>query len=466
MNLSKKPLLWIVILVLSLLAVLNLVWIVKVLFYPQMVDYADGIPYSLSIGVLYKSFGTYPYVMTYYPPLYYVLFDAFRPFVYSNALPYLYERLLNFVAEVVACGLIYLISVKVVRVGKFKALLAPATFFSFYFVYGPISFSNPEIFEIIFDLLTVFALSSKTRGAAFLAGLALSIAFLFKQTAALLLIPILIYFVIIKDKKGALKFLIAFAVVAVPAVVWLNSVTYGRFFFSVFTVPAITPYSFRYLVYMWVYFAICAPFLAILLIAINRRNVRENLLLSLVLIFGLLFTLDLGKWGSNFTYFMLPLSVACILAVANIENVFGRNASGKTSIKALAVFWILLFPSFMLVYGVVSSMPQVSQGYAKQVDLLRSLSGNVLVEYPGLALEANKSLLFEPSIFWVMQQNGLWNDSSIVQDVRMQKFAVIAFNMGGRFSLYPNLTDAINGSYFEEADISGMQVYLPKPRNG
>jgi len=142
-------------------------------------------------------------------------------------------------------------------------------------------------------------------------------------------------------------------------------------------------------------------------------------------------------------------------------------ARPRTLISSLifaALIYLFLFPA---IFSAIHILPPLNSSDTEVGLSLRNFSGNILVEGSSLALAANKSLEFDPVLFWVLQEKGLWNESQLVSDVRSHKFSVIAFpEYYNRFLLYPDLSAAINSSYTLDYTLNSWRVLVPRNSTG
>ncbi len=436
------------------------------LFYPLPIDFADGLPYFINATTMYKSFSTQPYLLTYYPPLYYVVFNAFS-FIRVNNAPFFYERLLELIAELASAFLVYLILKKGMHSSAFVSALGAFLFFSFYPLYYAVS-SNPELFELCFSLFAVFLLLRKPRNYEYFAGLSVAVAFLFKQTAALFFIAMLA-FLIMKDKKSALKFFLAFAILLGIICLPLTYYSEGRFFFSVFILPLVTPQYFLEIANMLV--VPLLPLFFLIVFALSEPISKETLLLYVLLFVLFLTFVDIAKWGSNTTYFAPLIAVSSMLGTIRLNDLVGMQSNKRSKnagnyparlLLARAFALVLVFSLIADVYSNPCVMNAQKESELAELRSLSYLQGNILVEKPGYALIAGKPLVFEPSMFWVLHKKGLWNDSEILQQIKDRSFSAIVLQHISRILLYYNDTkECINESYHLVYNSTAFEVYEP-----
>ncbi len=442
---------------------LNVSKMSSVLFFPHSTDYAEAIAFFTPISNLYKSFNTYPYVLTYYPPLYYVVLDTLRP-LFSTLSPYVYERILNLIAAIIDLPLLYILCRKSLKQSMFSSLLA-VFMLAGAFVFMINALDLP-LFELIFDLAALIVIFSKLRWAPVFSALLLTVAFFFRQSALLIAPGIFLYLFLSGKRKDAIIFTIVFLVAAGIPTLLLNIATQGRFVFSVYILPFITQFMTSQLQGFLNTFLLTTPFLILLVLFLYSAYDGKRSPLFWVVLFSLISIVSSGKWGGSYVYFLVPFALICAAAAPSIELFFTQEIGSRLGRPISYVIFLLVFFGFLIpaLYSANTSLnfsPQAESPITG--NMLSSFSGNILVETPSLALDANKSMEFEPSIFWVMQQKGEWNDSAILSDVNSQNFSAIVFPKGfGRFSKYNGLENAINDSYKKDYAVGTWEVYVPK----
>lgn len=455
-----------VVLIASLIiSALNLSYMLKALAYPYELDYSEGI-YAFSafssLGDLYGTPSAAPYTLTYYPPLYYLI-NSFRSVVTTSD-PYLYLRFMTLISLLADSVLIYLISKNLAGAERGYSALAAILFLSIAYL-TPALFSNPTVFELTFDLLALLLVGMKDRHA-YLSALSLSVAFFFKQSALVMFVAILLYLVVSRERRPLIQFAGTFATVVLSVSIFLNFVTGGNFVFQTLLLPLITPELWQNAIASWTmaaYFTLIIPILFAATIGLRSKRLP---LIAIALVAEALSTLSIMKAGSSMVYLIPMVAVACIASSIGMERIFSEKSS---SLPYHLFFWLFIMFSLMEATAVISTMSVFASTPAQETVgvWLRNVSGNVLVEDPGVALAANKPLVFEPSMLWVLEEHGLWNDSAIIAEIRDHDFGAIAYpSGGGRFSYYPDLISTIKGSYNLTYYHDGWCIYTYGVVNG
>ncbi len=463
---SDRKLLIGLLLLFGIAALLNIFFLVKSIFWPYSIDYSEGVVSIMKISYLYKSFSTYPYLITYYPPLFYLLIDLFRDLLPSS-LPYLYSRSLTFFATMLIGAFMYLITKRTIGSDKLFGIFAPLLFLSstlvLYFGISP----NPIMFELLFDLVALFfIIYSKDRKSLLYAAVALGLAFLFRQSALEIFAAIVAYLLINRRFEDCMFFAAIFSVIFILIVLPLNLITDGRFVFSVFVLPLITPPSLYIFLTNVENFFFETPIMLLIPLSLYYIYKRPKSLLSITLVVLSVFSLSAFKIGSDYIYFVPVFCISCITsAVAFTELISSRH-------KPIPIVAFNTFVTLLLIYGLASiSMhaffSETPSGSSLVGLSLRNLDGPMLAETPDVAIFANKTVLFEPSMFWVMKNEGVWNDAQIISDISTHKFAAVVFpnysSSEGRLSNYPDIINATDEYYFLNYSEYGWNVYTPRP---
>ncbi|VVB77181.1 Uncharacterised protein [uncultured archaeon] len=433
--------------------------------WPYSFDYSDAVVSNSGLGVLYKSFATYPYVMTYYPPLFYLIMDALN-YAFPVSQPYFYERLITLAATLVDLALLYIVTRKVTKGGRALALIAPLLFASSYLIVKLGASCRPVMPELLFDLLAICLIlesgeGKKRSGRVACSAAAMVVSLFFWQSSAILFCAMAAYLALNERLADAKLFVACYLAIAIPLIVAVSAFTGGRFFFSVFILPLITPLDLGALPWMLFVFLLeswLVPMLFFVLYYITR-NAKS--LISLATMSSVIYVASAAKLGASDNYFVVFLALCCVAAASGAQEFFGRAGAKAKTLAAACVMGSLLFMVSNVSYYGMAYPFHISNASSVGINL-RNVTGQILVEDPAAAVAADKAVLFEPSMFWVMQQRGLWNDSQMASDIRAKRFATIAFPVGGgRFGYYPAIMAAINASYRINRTEFGWQVYAP-----
>ena len=256
------------------------------------------------------------------------------------------ERAFTYIALFIDTYLLYLVSRKIANTSPRYSFLVVLVFYSSFYVFAVLSFYDPVLFELMFGLIALLLINSKLKLSYAYGALAMVVAFFFKQTAIIIFVSILTYYLLNKRVKEAIGFLSIFILIVVPAIIYINGITNGGFIESVFILPITVPkVPISILVYLAL-LAINTMFIPFLLLSLIPRAFRKLSLLNVVFIFEMLSIISLEKSGSTIIYLLEPLTFTCIIGISNLERI---NLS-KPAI-AYGLFAILaIFSSFMFGY--------------------------------------------------------------------------------------------------------------------
>lgn len=204
---------------------------------------ADHVRRVLEKQPLYvpPSTGFVPYV---YPPLYYhvcalvvKLTGALGAGAGLNLLPPM--RLVSFISSLVACALIFGLVIKETA-NRFAACLAAGVFVATYPLSG--AYLDLARLDSLFLALVLAALYLLRRwegaGGRMAAGLVLALAFLTKQIAVCIALPISVYCAYAGGLRRAVLFAGPFVAVAGGATLWLQVQSHGWYAYYVFSLPS------------------------------------------------------------------------------------------------------------------------------------------------------------------------------------------------------------------------------------
>jgi len=450
----------------------NIILLYRSIFLSYGLNYSEPLILATAFN-LYKSFGTYPYLITYYTPLFYILVRMMSSIMpqFVSTDPYFYIRSMGFAATIISALLIYVIA-RYVTEKKLLGVFALSIFLSSELVlkYGA-SFS-PMPMELAFELFAVYLMLKPGSRRIIFSAVSIFIAFMFRQSAIFIFVALLIYLLYTKRFRDALLFSVLLIGAVITATVCIDAVTANRFFFSIFVIPLITPSALIFLLFNIFSFVKLTYFSAFVFLALAWFFMfeRRNAIISILLLVSGIEALSSAKYGATSLYFMPFLaffSIAVALGAKKIISSRGAKGMNFLNFKFAMVYTLLIF-SFMVVYELVHYnslyIYNATQPPADRIGImLRNVSGPILVEDPRAAVAAGKPILFEPSIFWVLQADGIWNDSNVVGSIDNCSFGAIGFPLGyGRFVGYPEIINAIKEHYIESYSDYGWVVMVPR----
>ena len=471
---ARDTLIIAVLLCLLITSVYNIIIISQSLSWPYSVHYGEALVSTMTFSDLYKSFSTYPYRVSLYPPLTYIVVELFNR-ISSPGQPYFSEGLAVLLALAMSVVLIYLITRKITKGGRLLPALASLLFLSSSLIFQWGISHEPIMFELALDLLAIYLiLDYKDNGMPIYSGAVMAIAMLFRQTSIFVFIAILAYLVLIKKRRDAALFAATYLVIVVPTFLLINILTNGRFLLSIVILPAITPLSTNQTMWLSLNFLLESWILFIIPFVIYWVYKNKGSVISITLILTALSLLTINKIGADTYYFIPFYALACIGSAAGIEKALLGKAPVKKVVMAAQIIAIcaiipvgLYYYSYYRNYDTgISTFPyQISIVNQTNVGLmLKNVTGPILVSSPAVAVAANKTVVFEPGMFWVMQKGGMWNDSRIVSDIESKKFGAIVFPTSDNddlFGWYPQIEEAAQTYYSLNKTVYGWNIYYP-----
>ncbi len=454
-------------------AAITTIFLVKLFFYPFGVNSVgnDALNYFISIKSLYPTYASHPAAITTYMPLYYLLFYVSKSLLQIPGYPFSAERAMTYAALFIDICLLYLVSRNIAKMGKRYALLAVLIFYADFFIFASLSFYDPVLFELILDLVALLLINSRLKSSYAYAAVAMALALFFKQTAIIVVLGILAYYLLNKQRKEAVGFLSVFLLIVIPATIYTNFITNGGFIESTILLPLNEPIKPFNILYWWDVAVFSTLFVPLLLLCLKRGTFKKTSLLVIILVAELLGTLSLYKTGSTQIYLLVPFAFACIIGISNLEKFKNPMIRQKPRWRNSSALPLVITIFVLLSVGIFLFQAALSNGYnnpttSEIVSALKEANGNILVEDPQYALDANKSLVFnaDPTEF-IPSNYKLWNDSYLISEIENRSFAAIEFPINktnNRFSRFPGLMQAINNSYIEEYNFSGTYIDVPR----
>jgi hypothetical protein len=206
---------------------------------------------------------------------------------------------------------------------------------------------------------------------------------------------------------------------------------------------------------------------------------REPKLLIMYFMISATFAFGVGKTGAVINYFLELIAVSCILTGALLDELEFR-LDKKSLLNSMIIMLLLLqlVPFFQIPRShwsrlgpdkttAINNFNKISS-YVKQSD------NNILSQNASFVVLNGKTYLFQPFIFNVLQRQGLWHQSKLVNDIKDEKFSLlllyfdvnddISFNNHRTF-FTDEMRDAIRQSYYIVEKIHGSHIYMPKSRH-
>lgn len=464
MRLDKKRVsIYLAIACLTILSILNLLIIFRMLTWPYSLEYNEAAIYAIKFTYLYKSLSSYPYLITYYPPMFYLLTEGLNSIVHIQ--PYFAERALNLLALIANSIMIYLVTKRIMGKKTIISILAPLLFLSSYFTTQFGVSAGPIAFELLFDLIAVYLVIDYRDNRWLVCSAAfLTISLLFRQTAVLIFFAVAAYLFLNKKRKDTLLFVGSYLSMTIPILLLLDFATGGRFFISVFALLSVVPFNSLNLTPLLKEFLRESWALPLLISALYWMYKHKKSLITICTAVSVIYIVSSAKLGSNIYYFVLFFAFLCIASTTGIETMLARKRA-KYALPIAYLIITLVFIGLSMLVSYLSSpyLPSPQIPMTANVGIyLRNITGNILVENPAVAIAANKTIMFEPSLFWAMRNMRLWNDTEIVSDIKAKKFGAIAMpDCIGRLKYYQGILNATALYYHLNNVVYDWYIYTP-----
>jgi hypothetical protein len=464
MRLDKKRLLvCLAIACLIAFSIFNLSIILRMLTWPYSFEYDEAAIYATNFTYLYKSMATYPYLISYYPPMFYLLSEGLNSVVHIQ--PYFAERALNLLALIADSILIYLVTKRIIGKRTTVTIIAPLLFLSSYFTLLFGVSAGPIILELLFDLIAIYlVIDYKDNRRLVCSSTFLTFSLLSRQTAVFIFFAIALYLFINKKRKDALLFTGSYLLMAIPVLLLIDLATGGRFFLSVFILLSMAPFSSVSITHLLEAFLQESWTLPLLIFALYWTEKNKKSLMTICTAVSVLYVISAAKASANIYYFLVFFAFLCITSTAGIEAMLARKQAKYTfPIVYLLITLVFIGISMPVAYLSSPYLPYFKSSVNTEVGIyLRNITGNILVEDPAVAIAANKAVVFEPSMFWVLQNEHLWNDTEIVSSIQAKKFGAIAMpNCIGRLKYYPEILNATAAYYHLNKMVDYWYIYIP-----
>jgi hypothetical protein len=258
----------------------------------------------------------------------------------------------------------------------------------------------------------------------------------------------------------------------------LNALTQGGFFFNVVTAN-VNEFDTERLGWNLRQFRDAAPVLLLLggvsLVVVPGR-MRCWPLMVPYLIGGALSSLTIGKIGSNVNYF-LELSAALSLAVGTLVAWSGRPHGRGLGQRPWLRAGLLILLALQTVRLMQTTMDEYFEllgsrlGFREELreleGIVADVEGPVLAdEYMGLVTLQGRPLYIQPFEVTQLAEAGLWDQTSLVEDIREKEFPLILIHYFPEYAAYkerwtPEMLFAVQRAYVPADSLANTLVYRP-----
>jgi hypothetical protein len=417
---------------LGIITVVQLVLSIAVILQPREVMYVEAVVYDQAARLLrgeplYQPLDRPPYTVAAYTPVYYSLAAGLQAVVGPGFGP---GRSLSFVAGFAsAIVLAYLATSRSGDrwAGAFAALLFLALGLPWLYLWSALY--RVDLLGVALSLGAVATLfGGTTRRRVLLGGLLAGLAILTKQTfiAAALAGTVWLWQ---RDHKQAVVFVSA-SLLIVSGVCVVMEMTTGAFFANTVFANA-NPFQVDALLLnmgIFVFFQGGPLAVAGLYLLTGRRSIQnQDKLLACYFVASLLPLLGLGKIGSDQNYWIECAAITAVLATLGIwsrlqggaENDRHGGAFRPLSLIGVTVGFVTLSlsSSALPAWSEVAPNAAYAAEFRKLVERVQAEPREVLAEPLDVVVLAGRRTLFEPTIFGILNGQGLWDAAPLYRDI-------------------------------------------------
>lgn len=474
-NTREIELVWIFLVILLLLTLIFSMFYfmyhsASTILFPFDIDYGEGITLFFATMFfqgenIYTDVSSYPLIPCLYTPVYPLLSAILIPVLGKS---FISGRLISLMASLLIGVIIY--KMVKIKTGNFSAsLISSLVFFSFPHVVFWCSLFRVDTLAALFNLsgIYLFYKYRNTRGV-YIVPFLFVLAIYTKQPSIILPVVTFTYLFIRGEKKLSLNLAAIFLAVSVVLSLIIDHITIGQFYLNIIRYNTLQ-FSITRAIDMDLHFALEYPFILSFVLAYLFRS--RLTLLNVYLITSLIYSgLIVGRVGSNFNYFLEPMTLMCI-TLGLFLNKWGINLGNlKNEIKIKHSYSHVLIIALLMAQILLSvfssslyTMP--SKGAGERISTyVANSKGNVLIEDVGFALINNKEALIDSALMYELERKGIWNSSQLVEDCEAKKFSLIIYYW--RFNQFQELIKCIDENYEKVDEInyggSNHLVYKPK----
>ena len=504
-----------IIVYLSYFSALPIVRSIKTLSFQFQVDNVEGYLLDQALKLkegkpIYTSINDYPYLVGIYAPIF-PLINALFLFFFKPT--FFYGRLINLISYLLisffAGLMIYNHKKKIIA-----SLLTIVLFLSSYSVYIWASYYRVDFLAILFGIIGIYLVSKNKLN---LSILFFTLSFYTKQTN---IVPLLatIIFLLIKDWKVGLKYILKFAIIILNIFIIQNLITHNEYaknaivyninefsFFDLKVWLGHYYFFYQYLIFLIISYAVywaiqklapkCFYSGSIKLLSLNLP--RNVFIRGLFLYFFIsqLTLISTAKIGSAPNYLLEPILTLAIISGLITSQLLSflrnripskkLNSHSERSEESQTPFLKYIFITITIILLILHSYritlhqriqwanttPDSSDNIKgkKILYILSSTNGEIITEYPIFAILSGKEVLFHPFIMTQLSKQNLWDQTKFVNDLKRKRFDFIitTTNILDEKIFIDNYTlemlEAIRQNYslyHLEPDVAGINYFI------
>ncbi|MBI4707218.1 MAG: glycosyltransferase family 39 protein [Candidatus Omnitrophica bacterium] len=332
------------------------------------------------------------FVPSIYTPLFFYISAVMSKILGVGFLPL---RIISFVSSIGSFIMIYLM-VNHETKDNLSAMLASCLFAATFQLSGSwFDIGRVDSFFLFSLLVGIYLLKCRTSPASrVVAAIFFSISFFTKQTALVISLPIMLYF-ILSDRRSALFFIIPLASIIGIGSVLFNYMSDGWFNFYVFELPKTTPLDTRPIMHFWIkdivlpfYIAIfIAIFYIVSLTNVSKKQMFSFYLLTAVGMFG-------ASWfsryrGGGYYNVLLPAyaftSILFGLGVNKLSMISQSLPARKQDLMKCILYFVCILQFGSLIYNPMNQIPSKEDLEAgwDLVGKLAKIDGEIYIPFHG-----------------------------------------------------------------------------------
>jgi len=444
--------------------------------FPYDIDYGEGILLNqaklFAQGIdIYRDISNYPYLVGMYTPIYSLL-SAF--FVKLFGISFSIGRAISILSAILIGFLIYKSNRG--KTGRHIALFSSLIFFTSPYINTWTCLFRVDTLGLLFSLTGLYVVyKHEDNKKVYIAVPFLLLSVYTKQSFIAAPVASFVY-LFLRDKKRGLAFIGLFGSVAMILFLIINYVTDGEFFLHAVAYNAY-PFSKRMAILRYrdmisshtILFGFASAY------TINALSKKERNLFVIYFIISALIALTVGKTGAVINYFLETVAASCILTGAlwdGLRSRIDRESLSNNLVIVLLLLQLVLFFQLPRTYWwrLGPDKTAAMNNFNKISSYVKEASDNILSQNATFIVLNDKTYLFQPYEFSVLQRQGLWDQSRFVNDLKAEKFSLILlyFNVNDAAS-YQNhkpfftdeMMDAMRQSYYVVDKIGGTYIYMP-----
>ena len=414
---------------------------------------------------LYGDINEFPYIITTYTPLYYLLIAPFS----KDFCRIVFTGRLISLACFIAIGAMVFSSVRHRVGGVAIPAISCGFLFSSYVFYNDSSLAQINLLGLCLSVLGVWLLSERKNKC--LALVVFLLAFYTKQTLISGVCAASIWIGLNERPARGFYYFFLFCFFSGLIFVVINVVTDGRFLLHTVKYN-VNPMNLKY--GFFAYFNFFRHYSVLLVISLLGLSWRKPGVWQLYLVVGLLWAATVAKEGAGHIYFAAPLLGLLVSSGFALGRLRAAGGWGYSIIAALIIVQTTMAcPEYCRRLRAGLRLPDVEEQLCELSDMVRASDGQVLTETADLSFLNGKEYIYngpDPRI----NEGGaflLYKPLEVIRDIEKRRFSLIAECF--IFRKDPELMKLI-GEYYYKADKSYPQpywgrrctVWLPREEGG